>query len=143
MPFIKYDHGDLVSVAGTTSDKCACGQCGPYIVSLNGRKDDAIVRPNGGLIPSAVLSNVVDTYFNANALGISAFQLVQQEDPRVFEFLYEAKDNTPPDNAVFQLFSKELDRYLGERICVKFKRMDQIPAGKSYKRKKILSLAVH
>lgn len=140
MPFIKFDHGDLVSISGRQDDICACGQCGPYIVSLNGRKDDAIVRPDGGLVPSAVLSNLVDTHFNANILGISGFQLIQQKDPAQFEFLYEAPKALSDTHDIFRGFAQDLDRYVGHKTQLTFTWVTKIPVGKSYKRKKVLSL---
>lgn len=140
MPFIKFDHGDLVSIGGGSGDLCACGQCGPYIVSLNGRKDDAIVRPDGGLIPSAVLSNLVDTHFNANYLGISGFQLIQKKDPAQFQFLYEAAAAVVDTDAIFVGFAQELDRYVGQKTQLEFTQVSKIPGGASYKRKKIVSL---
>src|SRR5205085_1129318 len=46
-PFIRYDIGDLASIAG----KCDCGREGPTIFNLQGRSSRILKHPDGRLSP--------------------------------------------------------------------------------------------
>lgn len=71
MPFIRYDTGDIVRVAGGLRN-CSCGRTMPLVHSVAGRKDECIVMPNGRRLPSPNFYSVFRDYRD-----ILRFQIVQ------------------------------------------------------------------
>ena len=139
MPFIRYDHGDIVSTENLPGDVCACGQSGRVITAVDGRMDDCLKGPDGRYIPSGAISNNLDTYFNASP-HISSFRLIQRANFRTFVFMYTGSslDTTRP---LIQSFFLRLESLLNMKIDHFIQHVDVLPENRSYKRKKIISEA--
>ena len=139
MPFIRYDHGDIVSVAGNDSSLCKCGQHGRTIERVEGRKDDCLKTLSGHYIPTAVVTNTLDSFFNADP-NVSSFRLIQCTTLTHFIFMYTgaATEQVSPSLSAFQ---EQLQALLKMSIQLKIERVDTLPDTPSYKRKKIISLA--
>ncbi len=136
MPFIRYDHGDIVSTSGHDNYQCKCGKHGPTIERVEGRKDDCLKTLDGHYVPTAIVTNTLDSYFNACPY-VESFRLIQRRDIRDFSFMYTGSNVDLVENIV-TTFSTELKRLLKMDIIVKVIRVDSLPATASYKRKKII-----
>ncbi len=71
MPFIRYDTGDVVRLEGKPG-RCPCGRNLPLLDAVTGRKDEAIVTPDGRRLPSVNFYSVFRQYRE-----VIRFQLVQ------------------------------------------------------------------
>lgn len=136
MPFIKYDHGDVLSIEGGASDICECGICGPRIVSVEGRKDDCLKTTDGRYVPTAIVTNTLDSFFNSAASGVDSFRLIQHSDVRSFTFEYVGHSSQP--SGLIGDFKTELSKILDMDISLRTNLVDKLKEGKSFKRKKII-----
>ena len=71
MPFIRYDTGDVVRVS-PNARRCSCGRPMPLVETVVGRKDEAIVTPDGRRLPSVNFYTVFRRYSE-----VLRFQIVQ------------------------------------------------------------------
>ncbi|MBX9757068.1 MAG: hypothetical protein K2X80_20100 [Pseudomonadaceae bacterium] len=140
MPFIRYDHGDIVSVAGNDLSQCQCGQHGRTIERVEGRKDDCLKTLDGHYVPTAIVTNTLDSCFNANP-NVSSFRLIQCATITDFKFIYTGASADLVVPAV-SAFVTQLQNLLKMNIDVKIDRVDALPDTPSYKRKKIISEAL-
>jgi len=136
MPFIRYDHGDIVSIGGHDNYQCKCGKHGRTIERVEGRKDDCLKTLGGHYVPTAIVTNTLDSYFNASP-HVESFRLIQRRDISEFDFLYTGSSIDLVEISVTTL-AAELKRLLKMDINVKAVRVDSLPATASYKRKKII-----
>jgi phenylacetate-CoA ligase len=136
MPFIRYDHGDIVSTGGHDDFQCKCGKHGRTIIHIEGRKDDCLKSLGGHYVPTAIVTNTLDSYFNP-CPHVESFRLVQGPDIREFSFLYVGSSTNPIDDLI-AAFATELKKILKMHINMKAVRVDALPVGTSYKRKKII-----
>lgn len=139
MPFIRYDHGDIVSVAGNDSSLCKCGQHGRTIERIDGRKDDCLKTLSGHYVPTAVVTNTLDSFFNADP-NVSAFRLIQRATLTDFIFMYTGA-STEQLSPALAAFQEQLQVLLKVSIHLKIERVDALPDTPSYKRKKVISQA--
>jgi len=72
MPFIRYETGDITSLAVTPAD--GTERMYPKIQSITGRKDDCILTPDGGRLPSLNFYSLLQTHTE-----ILRFQFVQTD----------------------------------------------------------------
>lgn len=75
MPLIRYDTGDRAALAGPDT-LCACGRSLPLLQSLEGRKDDVVITPDGRHIGR------LDPIFKAD-LPIREAQIIQETPDRL------------------------------------------------------------
>lgn len=136
MPFIRYDHGDIVSVAGNDSTLCKCGQHGRTIERVEGRKDDCLKTLSGHYVPTAIVTNTLDSFFNADP-NISSFRLIQRTSLTDFIFMYTGASTEQVASSVYDL-REQLQALLRMSIHLKIERVDTLPDTPSYKRKKII-----
>lgn len=137
MPFIRYDHGDIVSVAGNDSSLCQCGQHGKTIERVEGRKDDCLKTLSGHYVPTAIVTNTLDSFFNANPY-VSSFRLIQRTTITDFSFVYTGASIDLVTPSVFA-FAEQLQNLLKMDIELKIDLVDTLPDTPNYKRKKIIS----
>lgn len=127
MPFIRFSLGD---VAALEYGPCACGRPGPRLTDLQGRCDDLIVRPDGG----------VSSAFQANQPlytqpGILQFR-VTQEDLDSFRIDYEAEAplRAGAEREIREYFKRE---FLAKSVYLQ--RVPRIPPDSSGKIRKFIS----
>lgn len=136
MPFIRYDHGDIVSTGGHEGYQCKCGKHGRTIERIEGRKDDCLRTLGGHYVPTAIVTNTLDSYFNATP-HVESFRLIQRRNICDLDFLYTGSDPSQVEGLVLS-FAVELKRLLKMDLNVKAVRVDSLPSTASYKRKKII-----
>lgn len=136
MPFIRYDHGDIVSTGGHDGYQCKCGKYGRTIERVEGRKDDCLKTLGGHYVPTAIVTNTLDSHFNATP-HVESFRLVQKRNISDLDFLYVGSDVSFVEPLVAS-FASELKRILKMDVNLKTMRVDALPTTASYKRKKII-----
>ena len=77
-PIIRYT--GLNDIASLKNDYCDCGMHTPLMKTLEGRKKDAIIFPDGRIFPPATIPMpLAEAASKFNTLQIKRFQLVQKE----------------------------------------------------------------
>jgi len=137
MPLIRYDLGDL----GVYSDeRCACGRSWPLIKSIDGRKSDVFITPNGAKIYSHFLKKCVFSEIKKNLFIVSQFQIVQEKRNKIV--LKVVKGNKFDANIVDKIKNniETLCVGFGEDISVETEIVQNISRDKSGKRRTIISM---
>lgn len=127
MPLIRYRLGDICS---TIKGTCACGSVFPLITPPQGRYEDVVRLPSGGLRSALGLGTVVDE-----------FDEVDQ-----YRFIQESRDHLVVKLVLFREAGAEaladfragLREYLGEPMRLDVDIVDSIPQD-SYKFRKFIS----
>jgi phenylacetate-CoA ligase len=133
-PFIRFNHGDLASAP--IDSQCACGQASVHFSRLYGRRDSCLVRSDGSLINSSVVTNLGDHFLVDESL-IREFRLLQRKDGDL-ELSYVTSGADIPQK-IKQLFKEALAELFKEEIQLSFSQVPELPAGMSYKRRKVIS----
>lgn len=116
MPLLRYANGDLATQGSGT---CTCGRGLPLLASVNGRKLDALLTPDGRYIPGEYI-----VYCFLNAAGIKRYQVVQKQLDR-FDILLVRDDGF--DGSAIELVRRELTKRVGESVTLDFQFVDDIP----------------
>lgn len=116
MPLLRYANGDLATQGAGT---CACGRGLPLWASVDGRKLDALLTPDGRYIPGEYI-----VYSFLYATGIKRYQVVQKQIDR-FEILLVRDDGF--DGSAIDLVRRELTKVVGESVTLDFKFVQDIP----------------
>ena len=107
MPFIRYENGDLVSLAKSL---CNCGQPFPLIESIEGRTTDIISFPNGRSISGPAITLIFGN------MEIDGWQVVQRA-PSLLEVRILARNGLQEDD--YHYIQKVFDTHVGENVEVK------------------------
>lgn len=114
MPFIRYETGDFGRIL---SDRCRCGRALP-ILELRGRETETLNLPGGQKINFLEFAHLFDKWFSK----IDAFQVIQ-ESLDIIRVNLVVK-NFYKSNEDENLLSKEIKRYLGDKIRIIFNYLD-------------------
>ena len=139
MPLIRYRIGDL---GIQTDEKCACGRSWPLIESIQGRIDDYLVLPSGRKISWLYLIRAIGYWaaiFRENVFAISQYQIIQDRKDRVILNLVKGREFNPEMlGRIRSSLKKEFDE-LGENLEVVIQIVDDIPRGRTGKRRTLIS----
>lgn len=128
MPLIRYKLGDIgIPMAET----CPCGRSLPLIKSIEGRTDDFIVKPSGEIVSPRVLGTIL-----WKQPKIGKYKLVQE---KFDEFTMELVKEEGFTEETINIIKTEFEEIIGCPINLKIKIVDDIPAEKSDKYRKIMS----
>jgi len=116
MPLLRYANGDLATHG---DGSCTCGRGLPVLASVDGRKLDALLTPDGRYIPGEYI-----VYCFLGACGIKRYQVVQKHIDR-FEILLVRDDGF--DGSAIDLVRSELIKLVGESVALDFHYVDDIP----------------
>jgi phenylacetate-CoA ligase len=126
-PLIRYDVGDLVTVA--VNQVAKCGRGGLLIDKVEGRIEDYVLTPDG------VLVGRLDHLFK-DALHVVEAQIIQPSKEQIILKLVKDKNFSQKDE---EIILKEARLRLGNSIQIKFEYTDRIPRTKNGKFRFILS----
>ncbi|MBU6997237.1 MAG: phenylacetate--CoA ligase family protein [Theionarchaea archaeon] len=126
MPFIRYRLGDL---AAPSDEPCCCGRGLPVIKELEGRLDDVVVLPSGGLIPCTRMCPLLH-----NTPGIAEFGIIQ-DNPSHVVIRIVPRDEFTED--VENTLHDKMQNVLGSSVTIDIKRVDHINRDKKIKFKRI------
>ena len=129
MVILNYRIGDIVRVG---TGPCPCGRNLPLLENIDGRSDDFVTTPAGGLFHSLSLLPPVQ-----KAAGIVQVQLVQTHSDRIV-IRAVARSGTNRDAAAEQMILGLRSR-LGGAMRVQVEWMDAIPPGENGKVKAVVS----
>jgi phenylacetate-CoA ligase len=78
-PMIRYSIGDL----GIPSEElCSCGMTFPLMESIQGRSDDCLIMPDGGIISPHTIMSILQ-----NITGINRYQITQTYKTKIIAFI--------------------------------------------------------
>ena len=123
-PLIRYRIGDSITL-DQTGLACSCGFGGAIVASIDGRKDDFLITPDGARISSANMSNS-----SKGVAGIRRFQISQDSRDGI-DVVVEA-DGTFDSRQEANFIAAIRDR-IGSQMSVSLKRVGEIPREKSGK----------
>jgi len=125
-PLLRYDTADLVL---PSKDVCNCGRSGRLIKSIDGRKEDFLVLPNGAFIGRLDhilkdMVNIREAQFLQENLAVVTVRIVPGSS-------YNKKDE--------DLLQEEIRQRLGTEIEVRLEYVDAIPRGPNGKLRLVVS----
>jgi phenylacetate-CoA ligase len=129
MPLIRYDIGDLVTLADKAGGTCECGRAFPIIKQVEGRIDDILYRRDGTPVGR------LDPVFKGGSHIIAA-KIVQKKTGDVQVLVQPSKDF---NESTRTWLVYELSKRMGERIEIEVKMVDDIPKEKNAKFKAVES----
>ena len=127
-PIVRYAGiSDLVT---TTTIGCECSMVTPLIKRIEGRKVDAVVLPDGRMVPPSSFTGVpykVMRRFNTNK--IEQFQIIQQDYDKVDILVVideRQRDMEPKVEKLFDAMKKAYREILGDEVTVEVKEVKEI-----------------
>jgi len=123
MPFIRYENGDLVSLA---KSPCPCGQPFPLIESVKGRITDIISFPNGRSLSGPSLNNLFGN------MDIDGWQVVQYA-PSSLEIRILSRNGLRQED--YHYIQKVFDNHVGKNVKFKILIVPELENTKSGKLK--------
>jgi phenylacetate-CoA ligase len=134
MPLIRYRLGDLAALAEAP---CPCGRGLPVLENLVGRINEALVRPDGGVVLSGAM---VDELMAVAGSSLLEFKIVQQADLSV-QILVAQRDDPDPED-VRRRLAAAFDELIGVPGGTVVERVDDLPADRAEKLQVIVSHAL-
>lgn len=124
-PLVRYDIGDSV-VLEDINVRCDCGNNNPLVKEILGRIDDYIYSPENGKINLGNVSNTLK-----DTKGIVRFQVIQ-DDLDILSIITVVDDNIYNSITEAKFLQNWRDR-VGDKMTIKFKKVQEIPVEKSGK----------
>jgi phenylacetate-CoA ligase len=131
MPLIRYEVGDRMAMAAADS-KCACGRRLPILASVEGRKDDVILTPDGRRIGR------LDPVFKV-AFPIVESQIIQVSRRHLCVRVIPAAGFNSDTEAAIR---RALRQVVGDMV-IKVERVSSIPRSANGKLRAVVTLFAH
>lgn len=128
MPLIRYKTGDIAQFAGET---CPCGRQMPLLQTVEGRKADCIMTPDGRIIPG---NGIMSAFHGIN--NIKESQVIQEDVDYISIKVVRDQEHMGVD--VDSLISN-LKNCVGDGVRLKIDMVDSMPGSDSAKRRWIIS----
>lgn len=137
MPLIRYRIGDL---GIPTDEKCPCGRSWPLIRSIQGRINDYLVLQDGRRISYLYIQRAVfHKVLRENIFAITQYQIVQERIDRIILKIVKGKEfNLEILERIKDCLENEFAK-LGQKIEVFTEIVDEIPTGRTGKRRILIS----
>jgi phenylacetate-CoA ligase len=137
MPFIRYAVGDLGR--SSQDNACPCGRTFPVMRIMEGRKDEAVVLPDGRTMSSFAL--VATMYQLSFYKDIERFRIVQKKLNR-FDFIVKLRSSELNENSLerelVEVFSRAL-KVSESEMQFELQLVNEIPLDKSGKFRIVVS----
>ena len=137
MPLIRYRIGDL---GIQTDEKCNCGRSWPLIKNIQGRINDYFVLPSGRKISYLYLQRgIFHKTLRENVFAISQYQIIQERKDSIILKIVKGREFHPE---IMERVRKSLEREftkLGENLEITTQVVDEIPMGRTGKRRILIS----
>jgi phenylacetate-CoA ligase len=136
MPLIRYRIGDL---GVPIDEQCQCGRSWPIIKSVEGRINDYLVLSNGRKISYLYIVRHSDPELKKNPFCISQYQIVQELKNKI---IFKAVKGKKFDYETLERIKCRLEAAFarqGENLEVIIQLVDEIPMGKTGKRRIFIS----
>lgn len=125
MPFIRYENGDLVTLA---EFPCPCGQPFPLISSIEGRTTDILSLPNGRSLSGPALTLIF------RDMEIDGWQVVQTA-PNILEIRILSQSGLKQE--YYNYIQKVFDTHIGANVEVKILSVSELKTSASGKLKPV------
>ncbi|MEM2971690.1 MAG: hypothetical protein QW270_04630 [Candidatus Bathyarchaeia archaeon] len=137
MPLIRYRIGDLGIPA---DEKCTCGRSWPLIKSIQGRINDYLVLRDGRKISYLYLQRVIfHKILREDIFAIAQYQIIQDRIDRIILKIVKGREFNPEIlERTRKSLENEFDK-LGEKFEVLTEIVDEIPMGRTGKRRIFIS----
>lgn len=135
MPLIRYAIGDRATLAPEST--CGCGRQGQMLTGIHGRSMDMFRCEDGTLVDPEYIIELL--YFRPWLRG---FQVVQHTYNRV-EFLFELRDEQPPNPSDLGEIEAGVTKVMGAACCVEFTVVTSIAKSPSGKYRYVVSKVPH
>lgn len=132
MPMIRYVTSDITRIEPGT---CPCGRTLRRMADVTTRAEDAVLRPDGRVIPPPALTHAFKPY-----PGILRSQLIQETATRVrVKVVADATFGAPEERGVVELLRERL----GPDMAIEIEHVAEIPAGPGGKFRWVVSNVAH
>ena len=115
MPLIRYKTGDIVTFS--KNNRCSCGRMLPIINSIEGRKDNMLITPEGNYISSASMSLIFKNFDY-----IEEAQIVQYDKLKITVNIVLIKNI----DTNFERLILELKKILGSKMEIVIRTTDKL-----------------
>jgi len=127
-PIIRYTGQDDIAVLDT--DYCDCGMNTPILKSLEGRKKDAIILPDGRVFPPATIPMPIsDASSKFKTYLLKRFQFVQKNIDNI-EIRIEIDDEQRNKGVTVDKFLNEIEdnykKLLGDKVKIEIKEVKKV-----------------
>jgi len=122
-PFIRYENGDIIK---PTEKACECGRNLNCISNIEGRTHDFITTPDGSLIAGEFFPHLFQTI-----KGIDQYFILQQS---INHLIVSVKPNEYFSQKELDLYINKIKEYVGEKMTIEIKIVDEISLTQSGKR---------
>lgn len=135
MPLIRYENGDMVTLANNT---CSCGRQSILIEKIEGRTYDIFYGENGQKVHAGFLDDVLLEVDLLNRYKIKQLQIIQKE-PLLYVCKYIADTSVQEDDRIE--IELKYKKRLGEHVQFILQKVDDIQSAQSGKRHFVVSLS--
>ena len=137
MPLIRYENGDVVTLA---DHECSCGRHSVLIDHIDGRTYDVFEGENGKRVHAGFLDDMLLGLDLLNTYGITQIRIVQKK-PKEFTCQYVSKYEIKEIDKT--KLEKEYKKALGDSIRLLFERYELLKSAERGKRHFIVPLQIY
>lgn len=127
LPLLRYDVGDVVTLS---DEQCPCGRPGRILASIDGRKDDYVVLPDG-----TRLGGWIDIIFK-DMVHIREAQVYQRKIDEIILRVNPAATYSSADEKILLALAQ---KRVGNDVAVKIEYFDQLQRGPNGKLRCVIS----
>ena len=132
MPFIRYDIGDIGKPA---AESCSCGRGLAIVDTIEGRDNDVIVLPDRNVVHGEIISYIVRAIQKQGG-GVKEIKVIQKELKRL---TVSAVKDEAFGNDTERLLIEYLCKFVGKKMDIQLKYVDEIPRETSGKIRYVVS----
>ena len=108
MPLLRYEVGDIIELE--EEKKCLCGREMPLVRRINGRQEDVVIRPDGGIVTTLfIVFNIVP--------DIKLGQIVQESIDQLTIKIVKSKDYSDSNELMLLNYAR---RFVGDKMNIRF-----------------------
>jgi len=127
-PIIRYT--GLSDIASLSGEQCDCGMHTPLLKTLEGRKKDAIILPDGRIFPPATIPMpLAEASAKYGTLQIKRFQFIQKKIDDIeilIEIDEEQRDRGVSVDTLLAEILHNYERLVGERVTITVKEVKKV-----------------
>jgi len=113
-PFIRYEIGDLATMA-PSDERCPCGRPFPLLRSVDGRRQDMVVRADGSRVTALYV-----TFAMRQFDWVEGWQVLQHAPGKITVRLLASSEPTPGQTAPLESLLRE---HIGADAYIRFERV--------------------
>ncbi|KAA0001386.1 MAG: phenylacetate--CoA ligase family protein [Thermoplasmata archaeon] len=127
-PIVRYT--GLNDIASLENEYCDCGMYTPLLKTLEGRKKDAIILPDGRIFPPATIPMpLAETASKFSTYQIKRFQFVQKDVDDIeirIEIDDEQRDKGVKVDKLLEEIKKNYQKLVGDKVRLEVKEVEKV-----------------